>query len=52
MLCQSGDPTLGIILALAILAVVDAMLCLDAPTLVGALKEQLLEFVDSLGETY
>ena len=51
MLCQSGDPTLGIILALAIPAVVDAMLRLDAPTLVGALKEQLLEFVDSLGET-
>ena len=41
MLCQSGDPMLGTILAIA-----DSMLCLDAPTLVGALKDLLLVFVD------
>ena len=50
MLCQSGAPALGIILAI-LDAIVDAMLCLDAPTLVGALKELLLMFVDSLDET-
>jgi hypothetical protein len=46
MFCQSGDPMLGTILAIA-----DSMLCLDAPTLVGALKELLLVFVDFLDET-
>jgi hypothetical protein len=46
MPCQSGDPMLGTILAIA-----NSMLCLGAPTLVGTLKEPLLVFADSLDET-